>query len=451
MTTIHDLPVELLCEIFQMVQGRWLQPHPSASFACYRGRLRILVLLSLVCKSWRGVALGCGVLWSSIPVNTSQVGCLKLISIMTKRSNGTPLELSVHVGTDPSAPGRVRRLVKVLTANNHRIGALHLDTNPRHVAGDDGLRLLEATDSTITVINFILTAPFPTPQHSCGLLRNLRTLSLSLPPFTVVVNISALLKTIESSTELEILRFVSLHPVHKDCPSTYAIHVPKLRRFCLRACDSAMILSHITTPKTSTINVVMNSSKARGCPSGSHILVALPRSLTNMRALESADRLVMIENEMRGEFRLGLSSLRSETALLVVTNGRRSLERFILRSLRAIAVDPYFGAIQSLAFSCNSCAPVPWSTVLIRFVSLLELNISSRHGMDVMYALLSTMLDGSPLCPSLRRIRFYTGPGHTDHDFDPLIFSAFRKFRLEHRCSVVKITARRANGRVEEL
>jgi len=451
MTTIHDFPIELLIEIFQMVQGRGAQPRPSTSFSCYRARLHSSILLSLVCKSWREVTLGCGTLWSSIPVDTSHVNCLESGSTMIKRSNGAELELSVHIGTDAGTPDRTRGFTDALVANNSRIRSLYINSNSCH-AVVNGVRPLEATDNIIAAINFILTIPYPTSQRTSNLLRGLRALSLSLPPSNVAVNISGLLEIIRASTELEFLHFVSLHSICEGCPSTHAIHIPKLRRLSLRACDSATILSHITTPRASTIDVVMpNSPKVRRQLGGSHILTALPRSLTDIRIPEGTVKLILIEDETRGEFRLGLAPLHSKMVPLVVTNGHRPLERFILRSLGAIAADPYFGAIQSFTLSCTSCVHIPWSTVLNRFTLLSELNALSRHAMDIIHALLGTGLDGSPLCSSLRRIRFYTGPNGKDHYLDPPVFSTFHRFRLEYHCSVVRITRRRADGRSEEL
>jgi len=451
MTAIHDFPIELLCEVFQMVQGRGTQPRASASFSCYRARFHGSILLSLVCKSWREIALGCGMLWSSIPVDTSRVDCLESSSTMIKRSNGAELELSIRIGADTGTPDRTRRFVEVLMANNSQITSLYINANPRH-AVVNGVRLLETTDSIIAAINFILAIPCPTSQQPSNLLRGLKALSLSLPPSAVVVNISGLLEIIRSSTELEFLHFVSLHSICEDCPSTYAIHAPKLRRLYLRACDSAKILSHITTPKTSTVDVLMpNSPKVRRQLGGSHILTALPRSLTNACTPEGTAKLILIEDGTRGEFRLGLSSLHSKTVPVVVTNGHPPLERFILRSLSAIAADPHFAGVQTFTFSCTSCTPVPWSTVLNRFVLLSELNTLSRHAMDIMHALLDTGLDGSPLCSSLQRIRFYAGPNGKDYYLDPPAFSAFHKFRLEYHCSAVRITRRHADGRSEEL
>lgn len=445
MITIHDLPAELLCEIFQMVQGRGAQPRPSTSLSCYRARFRSLIVLSLVCKSWRELTLECGALWSSVPVDTSRVDCLESGSTMVKRSNGAELELSVHIGTDLSTPDRARRLVKALMANNAQIGSLYLSANPRRATGH-GARLPETADIVVAAINLTLTMP-----HSSSLLRGLRTLSLSLPSPAVIVNISTFLETIKTSKELAYLHLASFHSIREDCPSTYAVCIPKLCRLSLRACDAATILSHIITPKTSTIDIVMDSPKVRKHHRGSHILTALPQSLTNICALEGTAKLILEEDESRGGLRLGLLPLHSKTSSLLVTNGHHSLERFILRSLGAIAANPYFGAIQSFTFSCFSCAPIPWPTVLNRFDLLSELNTSSCHAMDVAHTLLGTRVDGSPPCSSLRRIRFCPGPNGREPHVDPQIFATLHKFRLEHHCSAIKITLRRADRGSEEL
>jgi len=149
-----------------------------------------------------------------------------------------------------------------------------------------------------------------------------------------------LLDILKACTELEFLHFASFRTIHEDCSLTHAVYVPKLSRLSLHRCDSATILSHIITLKTSTVDVVMNAPKARRWLVGSHILTALPRSLSNVRALEDTAHLILEEDETRGGLRLWLLLPRPKIALLLVVSGHPSLKRSF-RSISTITDDPY--------------------------------------------------------------------------------------------------------------
>lgn len=84
-----------------------------------------------------------------------------------------------------------------------------------------------------------------------------------------------------------------------------------------------------------------------------------------------------------------------------------------------------------------------------RFGALLELNAS---GADILYTLMQTTLDGTPLCLSLRGIRFFERLPHPGHlRVDPQLLTMFRNFRAESRCPAVRISLRYLDERKEEL
>jgi len=451
MAIIQDFSTELLCSIFQIVQARDQRPHPSASLRCYRFRFRSLTLLSLVCKSWRGAILEYGVLWASIPVDTSRPGYLESATTMLKRSNGAELELSVHLNVDSDGLDHTRSIVRTFTHQGARIRSLHLSADSHHVP-KRAPQLQETTANAIAFIGeFAPPKPHPISRYPTNPFRGLSDLSLSLPSSAVAVNLSVILNTIKSFPELENLRLTSFLSIIEDCPQTSSVEMPNLLRFSLRRCDSAIILSHVVTPKTSFIDVVMSPRRTRILPTHTHILAAFPHLPTNIRALEETTKLILEEDESNGGFSLGLSPMRSRTSSLVIVNRSPSSDRFIPKSLSAIAAHSYFGAIQSFTLSCSSRVPMSWSVVLSRFSLLSELNTSTRHATDVLCALIHPTSDGSPRCPSLRRIKFRTCLGGKSPGVDPVLFDAFRLFREESLCPTVRITLHHPGSIREEL
>ena len=405
MAIIQDLPIELLCAIFQMVQSRDRRPRPSMSLRCYRSRLRSLTPLSLVCKRWREVILECGVLWTSIPVDSSRLDHLESTLIMLKRSNGVELELSVHLDASSGGPECTHSIVQIFTKQGVRIRSLHLRMDSRG-SFKRGTQPSEAAANAIAAINgIILLKPHPTAQHPTHLFQGLSTLSLSLPSSAAVVNLSVILDIMKSCPRLEYLHLASFFSINEDCPSTSVVRMSNLLRLSLRRCDSASILSHIITPKTSFIDVVMNHRRTRRPFAHAHILTAFPDVPNNIHALEETTKLILEEDKSNGEFSLGLSPFYSRISSLVIINRSPPSDKFIPRSLSAIGVHPYFCAIKSFTFSCSSRVPMSWPIVLSRFTLLSELNTSIQHATDVTCALMHPRFDGSPLCSSLGRIR----------------------------------------------
>ena len=451
MAVIQDFSTELLYAVFQMVQVRDKRPRSSGSLRRYRSRLHSLTLLSLVCKSWHRVILEYGALWASIPVDTSRPGYLESTSTMLKRSNGAELKLSVHLDAGLHDLDRTRSIVRIFAHRGVRIKSLHLMMDSRNIS-NRGLELSETAANAIASISeFICPEPHPTAQHTTNPFRGLSNLSLSLPSSTVVVNLSVILNIIISCPELVYLRLASFLLINEDCTPTASVRMPNLLRLSLRRCDSATILSHVVTPKTSSIDVVMNPRRTRPSLTHTHILTAFPHLPTNIHALEETTNLTLEEDESDGGFRLGLSPLSSRTSPLIIINRSPPSKKFIPRSLSAIAAHSYFGAIQSFTFSYSSRVPRLWPTVLSRFSLLSELNTSTQHATDVVCALIHPKLDGSPLCPSLGRITFRKRSAGGGPSIDPVLFDALRQFRAELQCPAIRVVLHHPGKRVEEL
>lgn len=79
----------------------------------------------------------------------------------------------------------------------------------------------------------------------------------------MVVNTSVRLYIMKSCGVLERLDLISFRSVNEDRPPTSAAQMSNIHRVSLQDCDSVTILSHIATPMTAFINVVMNHRRRR--------------------------------------------------------------------------------------------------------------------------------------------------------------------------------------------
>ena len=449
MATIQSLPEELLLVIILLVQRRGRQSHSTHPLSRSRSMLRALLRLSLVCKNWREATLKYGVLWASVTVDTSRGDCLTVTLAMLERSKDAELELSMclRTGDDEQAGGVVTSIL------NHRARVTSL-----HLTADIFFTLEGDVPVPETMAHALTTTNYSTPpilsNGLASLFRGLGKLSLSLPSSSTAVRISDLLDIVKNSQGLESLSLTSFLFIKEGRQPTCVVHPPRLRRLFLRDCDSATILSRLEMPKVAVINIVLKDRRVRGYHPlhGAHILCALPHLLSSVCALKETTNLILEEDEEGRYFGLGLSPFRSPGSSVVVKNRSFSLEKFIQRSLRAISCHSYFELIESFTFSCSSPVPLSWPMVLSRFGALLELNTSTIHGADVLYTLMQTALDGTPLCLSLRRIRFFERLPYLRHfRVDPQLLTTFHNFRTESRCSAVRITLRYLDGRKEEL
>ena len=173
MTTILEFPSELLCAIFRAAQGRDLLSRPSTSLSCYRSRLRILVALSLVCRGWRKVALEYGVLWSSVPVDTSRPDCLESASTILERSSGAELELSVYLVASSGVLDCTHTILSALRHHGARIRSLHLDAGPHCVPGRRTQAPEIVTNAFAAISEFILPEFHPSKQQAINPFQSL--------------------------------------------------------------------------------------------------------------------------------------------------------------------------------------------------------------------------------------------------------------------------------------
>ena len=156
-------------------------------------------------------------------------------------------------------------------------------------------------------------------------------------------------------------------------------------------------------------------------------------------------KLILEQGVNRSGFGLGLSFYDSRTPSLVIIDRSLSIQRFVQKSLGAISSNPYFETIRRITITLPPSTLIHWPTFLGNFKHLLELDAWAHHGPATLAALTHLFPGETPLCPSLRRIRFFGG--------DPVVntIPGYRllqlsNFRATHGCGPIKVTVYDGKG-----
>lgn len=464
MSPIQVLPAEILGVVFQLLVDAQLDRNPhtfTRVLSHHRSKLRILITASHVCKLWRALVLNNGTLWVYIPIDPSRRGCWEATKFILRRSKQAELDVSMSLDASCGPSLASVTTMTALSAQYARIRSLYLSTDlPVSLFRGPG----PATAMRVLEI-FNRSGLYRPVAEFGGTFPNLRSLTLHgfsswpsdpIPNLTHVklksvsakssFKLSRLINLLGTSPGLETVHLSSYLSVVSDLSVTDVVYLRNLRTMSLRTCDSATILSHVAIPKTSTLDIVMNHRRLRAAkPSLSHetsIISSLPPGLNNMHFSIETTKLILEQDRLRGGFGLGLSFLNSCTSSLVIVDCSSSIERFVQRSLDAISSHPYFEISRSVTVALPRSTPIHWPTFLGRFGHLLELNTSVHHGSAVLTTLMRPHTNGTPLCPSLRRIRFF----ERDKDavpytaFDHRLLKPLSDFRATFHCEPIRVT-----------
>lgn len=463
---VETFPPELLGAVFRQLAETIPERNPatvSQLLLCHRSRLQILVTISLVCRRWHALVSDNGTLWTHIPVDASRHDCWKSTKCLLIRSKRTVLDVSVAL-----EDSHVRSAAAIMALGVHyaRIRSLHLSTDSYTTLFEERepatemrtLAIFNQSNLYCAVAKFGGTFPnlqsltlygFSSwPSNRFTNLKHLKLKSVSSSRFVKLSRITNLLK---ESPGLETLHLASFLTIVGDTSPTDIVHLQSLRGISLRGCDSAIILSRLKVPRTSTIDIVMDYRRLRETkfmlPHESHIISSLPPVLNNICFSGETVELVLEHDQLRGGFGLALSFLGADTPSLVIVDCSSSIGRFIERSLTAISSHSYFEIIRSVSLSLSHSIPVRWPSLLGRFNQLLELNTTARYGPAVLTALMHLYDDGTPFCSSLSRIRFFEKKLVVDSILDHRLLQLLSDFRTSFHCAPTKITVHDANGR----
>ncbi|KAL0950266.1 hypothetical protein HGRIS_010246 [Hohenbuehelia grisea] len=139
---IHQLPTELVAEIFALCHAAEEDHRGNSASACAR------VILSHVCRRWRAVILCMPLLWSTISVHGPGDSSLSRLKAHLERSGTCPLSLRfiAHIST---TEGRVENIADILTLA------------VAHAQRWRALRLYISEDHARPILNLIRATSFP--------------------------------------------------------------------------------------------------------------------------------------------------------------------------------------------------------------------------------------------------------------------------------------------------
>jgi len=422
MASVQMLPSEILSTIFRLTLGRpSLRLRAVELLAQHRARVYTLIKLSLVCREWRSIVLGDGTLWTTLPVDASRTDCQQSITIVLERSKQAMLDVSMVCDDDLDRPHEA--LLSEISKNIARIKSLHL-----HATSPKTLRNLSVPAPKLETLN-ILAAGQPTelgllfggnlpalrsltltglPSWPLGLFSNLKDLRLVLPPSHPTVRVSSLIDVMSRSPGIEEIKMTAFLSIIDDSPPSSVAHLPNLRKFTMRDCDSATVFSHTAISATADIKVIMDHRRMRdtmGIPShGCHILRSAPEDMSTMGFLAESTMFVL-QQSREIKFGMGFYRSRSSRPSFRVLDRSTSVDLFARQSLEALATNPqYFRNIKDLSIALSACTAVSWSAVLRGFKQLERLSMIALHVPSVLSTLMVTDEDDLPICPSLKRV-----------------------------------------------
>lgn len=467
MSPAEILPAELLGIIFHLL----VDPPLDRNFLTiqqvlsrHRSTLRALISTSHVCKRWRDLVLHDGTLWVYIPIEPSRRGCWEAIECFLKRSKQTELDISVLLDASHGPSSATITTMAALSAQYTRIRSLRLSTdspvslfcgsNPATAMST--LEIFNRSRLYYPVAKFGGTFPSLRSLTLHGfsswpsdLFSNLTRLRLTSVSAKNSFRLSRLIDLLRGSPELETVYLSSYLSVFDDLPLIDVVHLRNLQKITLRACDSAAILSHVGIPRTSTLDIIMDHRRLRATKpllsQQTNIFSSLPSRLSNIKFSNETTKLILEQDLLRGGFGFGLSFLDSSTSSLVVIDCSRAIEKFVRRSLDAISSDPYFEIVRSVTLTLSLSIPIDWQNLLGRFKRLVELNTSVCHGPTILTTLTRLRADGTPLCPSLKRIRlFENSVGYTIFNYG--LLQLLSDFRFTFHCEPINITVHDPDG-----
>ena len=466
---VEMFPAELLGMVFHLLvdtrSNRNLLTFLQV-LSLHRSQLRALISASHVCKRWRDLVIHDGTLWAHIPIEPLRPGCHEATECFLERSRQAQLDVSVLLDGSNGGPSPAAlTTMAALGAQYARIRSLCLSTDspvtlfcgPDQATAMETLEIFNRGKFYSPVVK--LCGTFPSLRSltlhgfsswPSGLFAELTHLRLKSVSAKNTFKLSRLIDLLRASPDLETVHLSSYLSVFDDLSPIDVVHLRSLQSFLLQMCDSATILSHVLIPGVSVLTIIMNHRRLEAInPSLSHqtnIASSLPSGLSNTGFPNEAARLILGQGLFQGGFRLSLSSMDSATSSLSITDCSPATKGFVQRSLDAIASHPYFGIVRSVTLTLSPSIPVYWPGFLGQFVHLVELNTSVCRGPSVLTTLTCLRADGTPLCPSLKRVKLLeTSARHTASSHYRLL-QLLSKFRVAFRCEPVEVTIYDGDG-----
>ena len=422
MASVETLPSEVLSAIFRFTLGQL----PRRSYivqllAHHRARIHTLTKLSLVCKRWRTTALGDGTLWTTLPIDTSRADCQQSTTTVLERSKQAMLDVSIICDDSSATPHEA--LFSEISKNISRVKSLHFSTTVPEMLRNlsvsaPNLQVLEIfTVQQPADLGFLFGGDLPAllslvlgglTSWPLGLFSNLKDLCLILPPSHPTVNVSSLIDLMSGSPGIEEINMSGFLSMVDDSPPSSLVRLPNLRKFTMRDCDSATVLSRTVIPATADVKIVMHHCRM-GATMGIlsrdyHILRSVPEEISTMGFLTKSTTLVLQQDHKIG-FGIGFYLSRSSQPSLRIVNRSASTGAFARRSIEALAEHPHhFRNVKDLSVALSSGGMVPWSTLLRGIERIERLSVIALHAPSLLSALVVIGEDSRPVCPVLKEL-----------------------------------------------
>lgn len=365
--------------------------------------------------------LGDGTLWTAVPVDLSRTDCQQSTTTILERSKQAKLDVSMVC--DDALDFLQEDLFLEMSKNIHRIKSLRLSTASPEILRNlsvsaPNLQTLEIfTARKPGELGFLFGGNLPVlrslvlgglPSWPAGLFLNLKNLCLILPPSHPTVNMSSLIDIMSGSPGIEQIKMSGFLSVVDDSPPSSLVRLHKLRKFVMRDCDSATVLSHTIIPATADIKVVIHHCRMRttmAIPSRDcHILCSVPEDMSTMGFFRESTVFVLQQDHKVG-FGIGFYRSRSSHPSLRIMDHSSSVGSFARRSIEVLAERPhYFRNVKNISIALSTGGIVPWSTLLRSFEQLEQLSMIALHASSLLSALAVVGGDSRPICPSLKQL-----------------------------------------------
>ena len=422
-----------------MRDGSTVSPAQMASDhdPVYAGNFSLL-RLTAVCVRWRLVAAGFGALWNNIAfstLKTTSIQCAELFLGRTKSCHlyvyiSAPALLSTLATSAP-----MHKLFFKISSESHRVRVLDFIAtprtsilytywtnpaiNPHRIPGVGDL-----IPSNPSVFPVAETMRLSSPSWYPSFAPRLKVLDLRSSDNNA--SFSTLLHALGGCPILESLTLQGYrHFVDEDSSEVLVTALSRLRRLHIFSCNSALILASLRLPSLTHPLVIFDSDPHED------ILRSLPERQPGAPYLEDISKLRVVLNMGSSQYSVAAyrEDGRMNLYLGVSTVSWLSRWRWIRGSMEAVTSFDPFSGVTTLSITADVIL-ASWSPWLSRMRSLSRLDLCCPDVTGFL-DILSTSVDGSPLCPSL----------HT------LALGGFqRSNRLDYRLLKTCISFRRTEG-----
>lgn len=408
---INAIPVELLSSIFRFARAKSF-PHLGTT-DLHRQNLSI-VFLTAVCRHWRAVAVGDAILWCNIAFSTSRLSTVKCATEFLRRSRVAMIAVQIFDIKDAvSYVAEVSDLVGSIVQQSNRIARFEAVGLSQSIA-----KALAFPACNLTRLTIHGRGAEEIPLIFDGRMPRLKRITLSnpsgwylrmFPDITRVelfgtsshLRLSSLMDFLDGATSLEQLSlsgYCGFKSERRKVPRG-PVALPSLRELRLSLSEAPRILDYLDLPSSTHVSILAGYN-----PNGPHVLNHLPSAGRFHRLLYDTRTLSLTLHPTSDEFHLVTRPCNNEpTCFLQVYDDRKRLdERWVLRSVDAIAEFKPFFRINTLNLSIERCA-VPWRQWLPQLDHLVSADIYSTDVGELALALSRTHpRRGGAICPSLR-------------------------------------------------